>query len=70
MLEINRYEKSFIRKETYLETYDSLKNEFEEANPDFVYDSYLKDGDEYYENYKAKNLKLKKKKKKKIVKIK
>ena len=65
MLEINRYEKSFTRKETYVETYESLKNEFEEANPDFLYDSYLKDGDEYYDSYKAKKIKLKKKEEKK-----
>ncbi len=65
MQEINRYDKSFTRKETYLETYESLKNEFEETNPDFIYESYLKDGDEYYENYKAKKLKMKKKEEKK-----
>ena len=42
MVEIN--EKSLIRKETYIETYESLKNDFKESHPDFNYESYLQKG--------------------------
>ena len=65
MLEFDKYEKSITRKETYLETYDSLKNEFKESNPDFNFEAYLQKGDEYYDSYRAKKIKIKKKEEKK-----
>ena len=65
MLEFECYEKSLTRKETYLDTYESLKSEFKESNPDFNFESYLLKGDEYYDSYKTKKLKIKKKEEKK-----
>ena len=62
MIELECYDKSAARKETYIETYESLKNEFKEANPDFNFESYLQKGDEYFDSYKAKKIKNKKKK--------
>ena len=61
MIELDCFEKSLTRKETYIDTYDSLKNEFKESNPDFNFETYLQKGDEYYDNYKAKKTKKKKK---------
>ena len=52
MLEIN--EKGELRKETFIETYESLKNDLKEMFPDFNYQDYLKKGEEYLENYKNK----------------
>jgi len=65
MMEIKNLEKSLTRKETYIETYESLKNDFKEANPDFNYETYLQKGEEYFDAYKAKKLKLKLKEDKK-----
>ena len=65
MMEIKNNEKSLTRKETYKETYESLKNDFKEANPDFNYEAYLQKGEEYFDAYKAKKLKLKLKEDKK-----
>ena len=65
MLELDIYEKSITRKETYIETYESLKNEFKETNPDFNFEAYLQKGDEYYDSYRAKKIKIKKKEEKK-----
>ena len=58
MMEIN--EKSEIRKETFIDFYNSLKNELIEANPGFNYQEFLKKGDEYYDNYKYKKSKREK----------
>ena len=63
MLEIN--EKSSLRKETYIETYESLKNDFIENNSDFNYESYLQKGEKYFNAYKAKQMKIKLKEEKK-----
>ena len=60
MIEYDCFEKSLTRKETYIETYESLKNEFKESNPDFNFETYLQKGDEYYDNYRAKKTKKKK----------
>ena len=60
MMVIENNEKSVVRKETYLETYDSLKNEFKESNPDFNFETYLQKGDEYFDSYKSKKIKNKK----------
>ena len=65
MIEIDNNDKSLTRKETYLETYESLKNDFKDSNPDFNYETYLQKGDEYFDNYKAKKLKIKLKEEKK-----
>ena len=65
MMELEKDEKSLTRKETYLDAYESLKNDFIEANPDFNYETYLQKGDEYYDIYKAKKLKIKMKEEKK-----
>ena len=54
------FEKSILRKETFIETYDSLKNDLLEANPSFNYQEFLKKGDEYYDIYKYKKLKREK----------
>jgi len=65
MMELEKDEKSLTRKETYLDAYESLKNDFIESNPDFNYETYLQKGDEYYDTYKAKKLKIKMKEEKK-----
>ena len=54
------FEKSALRKETFIDTYDSLKNDLMEANPSFNYQEFLKKGDEYYDNYKYKKSKREK----------
>ena len=58
MMEIS--EKSILRKETFIETYDSLKNDLNEVSPGFNYQEFLKKGDEYYDNYRNKKLKKEK----------
>ena len=58
MLELT--EKGILRKETFIETYETLKNDLKELFPDFNYQDYLKKGDEYLENYKNKKLKKEK----------
>jgi hypothetical protein len=55
MLDIG--EKGEIRKENFIETYESVKNDLKETFPDFNYQDYLKKGDEYLDNYKNKKLK-------------
>ena len=44
-------EKSQTRKETFIEIYESLKNDLAEMFPDFNYQDYLKKGDEYLKSY-------------------
>ena len=58
MMDVN--EKSKIRKETFIEYYDTLKEDFKEANPDFNYNEYLKKGEDYLDDYKSKKNKKKK----------
>ena len=53
-------DKAILRKETFLETYDSIKNDLIEMNPDFNYQEFLKKGDEYFDNYKNKKIKKEK----------
>ena len=50
-------EKSELRKETFIETYESVKNDLKEMFPDFNYQDYIKKGDEYLDNYRTKKLK-------------
>ena len=56
MIEYN--DKSIMRKETFIDTYDTVKNDLKEANHDFNYQEYLKKGDEYFYNYRNKKLKI------------
>ena len=56
MMEFN--DKSIMRKETFIDTYDTVKNDLKESNHDFNYQEYLKKGDEYFYNYRNKKLKL------------
>ena len=53
-------EKSIIRKETFIDFYNTLKNDLIEANPGFNYQEFLKKGDEYYDYYKYKKSKREK----------
>ena len=55
MLELT--EKGILRKETFIETYETLKNDLKEMYPDFNYQDYLKKGEDYLENYKNKKIK-------------
>ena len=55
MLDLN--EKGELRKETFIETYQTLKNDLKEMIPDFNYQDYLKKGEEYLESYRNKKLK-------------
>ena len=57
MLEIN--EKSVVRKETFNEIYESVKNDLKEIDEGFDYLEYLKRGEEYYDFYLQNKLKLK-----------
>ena len=50
-------EKGELRKETFIETYETLKNDLKEMLPDFNYQDYLKKGEEYLESYRNKKLK-------------
>ena len=53
-------DKAILRKETFIEFYNTLKNELMESNPSFNYQDFLKKGDEYYDNYKYKKMKREK----------
>ena len=61
MLELN--EKSLTRKETFIEIYESVKNDLNELDSEFNYQEYLKNGEEYYNNYLQKKFKMKNEKK-------
>ena len=54
---IDSNDKSQLRKETFIETYESIKNDLKEMFPDFNYQEYLKKGDEYLEIFKNKRSK-------------
>ena len=56
MMEFN--EKSLMRKETFIDTYDTVKNDLKETNHDFNYQEYLKKGDDYFYNYRNRKLKI------------
>ncbi len=47
-------EKGEARKETFIDTYDMVKNDLKEMFKDFNYSEFLKKQDEYYENYRKK----------------
>ena len=50
-------EKAEMRKETFVEFYNTLKNEIKESTPDFDYDEFLEKNDTYFEHYNNKKLK-------------
>ena len=50
-------EKGETRKETFIDTYDMVKNDLKEMFPDFNYSEFLKKQDEYYELYRNKKKK-------------
>ena len=52
-------EKGGMRKETFADTYEMVKNDLKEMFPDFNYSEFLKKQDEYYENYRNKKKKKK-----------
>ena len=56
MIEVG--DKSITRKETFIDTYDLIKNELKENFSDFNYNDYLKKADEYYDSYINKKSKL------------
>ena len=56
MMEFN--EKSLTRKETFIDTYETVKNDLKESFHDFNYQEYLKKGDEYFHNYRNRKLKI------------
>ena len=60
-------EKGELRRDNYIETYESLKNDLKEMFPDFNYQEYLKKWEEYLENYKNKKLKKEKENKEEII---
>lgn len=53
-------DKSITRKETFLEFYETLKADFNEANREFNYKEFLNKGGEYLEQYKLKRNKKRK----------
>ena len=53
-------DKSITRKETFLEFYETLKTDFNEANREFNYKEFLNKGGEYLEQYKLKRNKKRK----------
>ena len=55
---IETSDKSITRKDTFIDTYDLIKNDLKENFSDFNYSDYLKKGDEYYDYYQNKKLKL------------
>ena len=50
-------EKAEIRKETFIEFYNTLKNELKESSPDFDYEEFLDKFDSYLEHYNNKKSK-------------
>ena len=56
MMEFN--DKSMMRKEKFIEIYDSVKSDLKENFHDFNYQEYLKKGDEYFYYYRNKKLKI------------
>ena len=56
---INLNEKSEIRRENFIESYETLKTDLKDTFPDFNYQDYLKKGEEYFESYKTKKINLK-----------
>ena len=57
-------EKAEMRKETFIEFYNTLKNELKESSPDFDYDEFLEKLDVYFEHYNNKKSKKDKDKEK------
>ena len=55
---IETSDKSITRKDTFIDTYDLIKNDLKENFSDFNYSDYLKKGDEYYDYYQNKKLKI------------
>ena len=57
MIENEKYEKSFTRKEGFIDKYESLLSILKESFQEFNYTEYLKKGDEYYDNFRNKKVK-------------
>ena len=58
MMELVDNEKSTMRKETYIEIYNSIKNDLKENFHDFNYQDFLKKGEDYFYSYRNKKLKI------------
>ena len=59
MMELADNEKSIMRKDTFIELYNTVKNDLKENFHDFNYQEFLKKGDDYFYSYQNKKLKLK-----------
>ena len=57
MMELIDNEKSTMRKENFIEIYNSVKNDLKENFHDFNYQDFLKKGEEYFYSYRNKKLK-------------
>ena len=55
---IETSDKSITRKDTFIDIYYLIKNDLKENFNDFNYSNYLKKGDEYYDYYQNKKLKI------------
>ena len=58
MMELADNEKSIMRKDTFVEIYNTVKNDLKENFHDFNYQEFLKKGDDYFYSYRNKKLKL------------
>ena len=58
MLELEENDKSTMRKDTFIEIYNTVKNDLKENFHDFNYQEFLKKGDEYFYSYRNKKLKI------------
>ena len=58
MTELTDNEKSTMRKENFIEIYNSVKNDLKENFHDFNYQDFLKKGEEYFYSYRNKKLKI------------
>ena len=59
MMELADNEKSIMRKDTFIELYNTVKNDLKENFHDFNYQEFLKKGDDYFYSYQNKKLKTK-----------
>ena len=58
MMELIDNEKSTMRKETFMEIYNTVKNDLKENFHDFNYQDYLKKGEDYFYSYRTKKMKI------------
>ena len=57
MNELADNEKSIMRKDTFIEIYNTVKNDLKENFHDFNYQDYLKKGEDYFYSYRNKKIK-------------